>query len=371
MFEDAIGWLSNPALDALTGHPLFEETAVAAFLAEQPLTFIDIGARGGTHHLVRPAAGRVAVLAFEPDPEGYETLLNEAASGTPWAHFRVEPAALAGREGRMPLHLLAVPTNHSLLPPNEAFTRRYAMEKFAKTGEIEVEATTLDRVVFADHGPGGQGNGPHRGLPWGEFIKLDTQGSEYDILTGAERTLRETTVAVFCEVEFCELYQGQKLFSDVEGFLRERGFSFFGFLNFAGRSRKQLDKRTRLGRERALWADALFFKDPLPGGPAAPDGMVATPRQYAVLIVIALLTGYFDYALELNARLGTPSQREAMERLVQDIARQPPDRAVAAIRDLAAAAERDPDGATAALGRLVDSRRSFFDYMDIPAEPET
>ena len=35
MFEDAIGWLSNPALDALTGHPLFKETAVAAFLVAQ------------------------------------------------------------------------------------------------------------------------------------------------------------------------------------------------------------------------------------------------------------------------------------------------------------------------------------------------
>src|SRR3954452_13719910 len=102
MFKDAIDRLSNPALDALIEHPLFKETAVAGLLAEQPLTFIDIGARGGTHHLVRPAAGRVAVLAFEPDPEGYEALQAEAAGGTPWARFRVEPVALAGREGQVP-----------------------------------------------------------------------------------------------------------------------------------------------------------------------------------------------------------------------------------------------------------------------------
>jgi FkbM family methyltransferase len=288
-------------------------------------------------------------------------LLAEAAAGTPWARFRVEPVALAGPEGRVPLHLLAVPTNHSLLPPNEAFTRRYAMEKFAKVGEIEVSATTLDQVVF-----GSDDAAPHAALPWGEFIKLDTQGSEYDILTGAERTLRENTLAVFCEVEFCELYQDQKLFSDVERFLRERGFSFFGFLNFAGRSRKQLDKRTELGRERALWADALFFKDPLPGGPA----VAVTPRQHAVLIVIALLTGYFDYALELNALLGSAAERRALEKLVHDIARQPPERAVAAVRALAAGIEREPDGATVALGRLVDARRAFCDYMDIPAHQE-
>ena len=49
-------------------------------------------------------------------------------------------------------------------------------------------------------------------------------------------------------------------------YLREWDFSFFGFTHLATRSRKGLDKHNTLGRERALWADAVFFKDPLPGG---------------------------------------------------------------------------------------------------------
>lgn len=66
------------------------------------------------------------------------------------------------------------------------------------------------------------------------------------ILEGAERTVRESALAIICEVEFCELYRGQKLFSDVEVFLRERGFSFFGFTHLATRSRKGLTNTIRL-----------------------------------------------------------------------------------------------------------------------------
>jgi hypothetical protein len=38
----------------------------------------------------------------------------------------------------LPVHLLVVQTNHSLLTPNEAFTRCYDMKKFVQTGGIEL-----------------------------------------------------------------------------------------------------------------------------------------------------------------------------------------------------------------------------------------
>jgi FkbM family methyltransferase len=355
-YVDAFGRLSNPALNSLSDHPDFASTAPARFLGCQPLTFLDVGARGGTHSVVSPLARHVAVLAFEPDPDGYRELLTDASHAERWAKFQVEPVALAGKSGAVPLHLLAVSTNHSLLPPNEPFIRRYGMQKFEKVGEIEVAARPLDEFVFALEAK-------HQRL--GEFIKLDAQGGEYEILGGAERTVRENTLAIICEVEFCEVYRGQKLFSDIELFLRERGFSFFGFMHFAARSRKSLDKRTALGRERAHWADAVFFKDPLPGGQIAPSAL--DERQIAVLSAIAMLTGYFDYALELNEIVGSTAEQAAMRKLIDDLAHQPPYRALDEIQALATAAERDPGSATLALGRLVDAHRTFWDYMDVPS----
>jgi len=94
------------------------------------------------------------------------------------------------------------------------------MVKWRQIGVVPLVTTNLDKLLF----------GPLRQEDfWGEFLKLDTQGTEFEILQGAERTLAERTVAVFCEVEFFQVMEGQKLFSDVELFLREHGFAFYGF----------------------------------------------------------------------------------------------------------------------------------------------
>src|SRR5205823_5272419 len=130
---------------------------------------------------------------------------------------------------------------------------------------------------------------------FGEFIKLDTQGTEYEILTGAKETLSDRTVALLVEVWYCQVYDSQKLFSDIELFLRSLGFSFYG-ASVHYRSRKFLDKRRHITKERPLWADAVFLKDPLPGGYSC---VQLTERQVHVLFVCSMLLGFFDFALEL------------------------------------------------------------------------
>jgi hypothetical protein len=55
-------------------------------------------------------------------------------------------------------------------------------------------------------------------------IKLDTQGTELDILHGAGRLLSQV-LAIEIEVEFVHIYKGQPLFTDVDLFMRNQGFS--------------------------------------------------------------------------------------------------------------------------------------------------
>src|SRR5262249_46452437 len=147
------------------------------------------------------------------------------------------------RTGIATLHEVSAPTNTSLLPPNPLFVQRYNMSKWQEIGRSSVETTTLDSVLFAK---------ARDEANWGEAMKIDTQGTEYEILLGAERVLRERTQFLCVEVSFCELYAGQKLFSDVEVLLRARGFSFYGFDRMFNRSRKSLDKRSHWGRERVI-----------------------------------------------------------------------------------------------------------------------
>jgi FkbM family methyltransferase len=296
----------------------------------------------------------VAVLGFEPDPPACEEMNALMAREGTWARGLCLPTALADREGPATLHLCAAPTNHSLLPINRKFVARYRMDKFAQTGAFPLQTERLDTVLARR--PAGE-------PAWGEFMKIDTQGTEYEILQGSRRTLAERTAALFVEVEFCEIYAGQKLFSDLERFLREQGFAFFGFHSTHERSRKMLDKKRFIGRERLLHADAIFFKDPLEGRPAA-----MPQRQHHVVFACALLCGFFDFALELvEAGLAgaDAGERQRLATLMETLAGHPAERAAKSALALADDVRANPSSANLRVGRFVDARRAICNFEDV------
>jgi FkbM family methyltransferase len=342
--------------DTLLGNPLFQATSIARMLRALPLGFIDIGARGGTHPLVEPVAAATAVLGFEPDEAECARLKGSPEISDAWASFDLEPIALWNRDGTAPLHLCAADTNHSLLPVNEAFINRYGMPKFAPVGQTSFRATTLDKVLY-----GSYADRPH----FGELIKIDTQGTEYEILEGAARTLEERCVAVVAEVWFCEVYKGVKQFSEVEQLLRKHGFSFYGFASWHLRSRRQLDKRHEIGRERALYADAVFLKDPLPGGPRP---VSLDRRATGMLFLCALLFGYYDFALELALATWAkddPAEAAAVKSLVHHLAAASPEATAREVAALADAVRARPNQAIILAGQFADRRRLHADYDDI------
>jgi FkbM family methyltransferase len=355
--------VSRAARNSLLLDPDFAASGPGATLVAAPLGFVDVGARDGVHALVEPVAAATAVLGFEPAADECARLRRELAAANPWARCEIEPVALAARAGRARLHVLSAPTNSSLREPNEAFTRRYGMSKWLPVEQTSVSVTTLDHVLYRRR---------NDERFWGELVKLDTQGTEHEILIGARRTLRERTLGVVCEVSFCELYRGQRLFSEVELLLRRHGFSFFGFLSLHHRSRRALDKRRTLARERVLYGDAVFLRDPLPGAPraaraAAPASPAETERGVHVLFTLALLLDYADFALELAEAWADGAEAERIARLVRRRSAMPPgDTRRAALRLARRVAER-PALANVEVGRFVDARRWCWDYDDVVA----
>jgi hypothetical protein len=242
---------------------------------------------------------------------------------------------------------------------NQPFVTRYNMKRFSQVGELPLVARTLDDVIFGD-----LGHETH----WGEVIKLDTQGTEYEVLQGAKRTLQERTVALFVEVEFCPIYAGQKLFSELELMLRSYGLAFYGFHSTHERSCKLLDKRRFLGRERLLFADAVFFKDPLQAG----NAVSPNKRGEHVLFVCALVLGYFDFALELakHTFAADAVTRRDVTRLVEELAYNDPNAARMAARGLLDKIDAHPELANVAVGRFVDERRAVSDFRDVAVSLE-
>jgi len=323
-------------------------SAIRDLLHDEPVGFVDIGARGDIHPLVEAIAPAVAVLGFEPDAIEVARLKEAAGIRPRFASVEIEDVALSNKEGAATLHHLTVPTNSSLLPPNSIFVERYGMEKWHEIGRSEVTTTTLDKALTRKHSA----------IPWGEMIKIDTQGTEFEILEGAARTLRERTSFLCLEVSFCALYRGQKLFSDIERLLRDLDFSFYGFDRVFHRSCKAFDKRSEWTRERMIQADAYFIRDPC-DRPTQPS----PPRQYAIAAIGALISGYHDLALELAKGLGP--EANAFAAAVRRRAASPAPAAVAAVASLNDAVHAEPERANILVGKFVDERRGHNDYYDV------
>ncbi|MBZ5591358.1 MAG: FkbM family methyltransferase [Acidobacteriia bacterium] len=95
-----------------------------------------------------------------------------------------------------------------------------------------------------------------------DYLKLDVQGAECDVIDGAAELLSNTLV-VHTEVEFVPLYVDQPLFAEVDQALRRKGFCFHRFAGLAGRTFKPLIYQNNVNAmlSQALWADAIYVRD--------------------------------------------------------------------------------------------------------------
>jgi len=83
-----------------------------------------------------------------------------------------------------------------------------------------------------------------------DFIKLDTQGYELEILKGGGNALKQAEV-VLMEVSLLDIHQGVPLIREVLNFMGERSFQAYDICSF-----------TRRPLDRALWqTDIIFVKN--------------------------------------------------------------------------------------------------------------
>lgn len=181
------------------------------------LVVVDAGARGGLVPLAR-VARRVILYAFDPDPSA----CGELAACGDYREVHVECAALTGQDGEATLRVTRNPGLSSLLDADpDAYEALFGhMEGFAhwrSAFEIVdrrvVPAVTLDTWV------------ERHGIDMLDFLKVDTQGTELDVLNGGRRLLSRGGVEIVqVEVALRPFYKRQPDFTAVDGVLKELGY---------------------------------------------------------------------------------------------------------------------------------------------------
>jgi FkbM family methyltransferase len=224
-------------------------TIAKSFPADSALTLVDVGSAGGLQPRWRPFEPILSAVLFDPREAAPTGALGRGQR-------RVYPVALGAEAGEAKLHILALPNMSSVLPPNRellsGFRKKGAHSEVMSTEALPIEP--LDAIAARD------GFAP-------DVLKVDTQGSELQILEGARDALDRSVLLAEVEVSFLERYSGQPLFDDIVRHMRGHGFDLielsrlkrYRALNKAGVANVGLGRGQRAGR--VAYGDAIFLKN--------------------------------------------------------------------------------------------------------------
>lgn len=215
--------------------PQLRGPILSLLASRQPrIVFVDVGSRNGVIELT-DVAPFVDAIGFEPNPQEYDKLVFgttdlerlHGVASPPYRRLEYLPYALGGRSGRHSFYVTPGPGAAGLLEPDlerlreivwkgRRFRPTFGDEIFAGYETIDVELRTLDEVS------------KELGVTYADYLKIDVEGSEYDVLSGAVSLLAATGV-LKVEVGFVPQRKGQRLFSEVDLLLRPYGFDLLRY----------------------------------------------------------------------------------------------------------------------------------------------
>jgi FkbM family methyltransferase len=167
-------------------------------------------------------------MCFEPLPEPREVLtavIEEDAD-----RVEIFPYAAASRNSSDEMHVSNSDDSSSLLPIGHRQVTAFPGTEARAV--VPVRTVRIDEVIETVEGPC--------------LMKIDVQGYELPVLTGAEGLLRSVKY-LLVECSFTELYLGQALAGEVVAYLHDLGYRLSGIYGL---------KRDRTSR--CLNADFLF-----------------------------------------------------------------------------------------------------------------
>lgn len=179
---------------------------------DDPLVLLDVGARGGVGREWQAFGDQILAYCFEPNEEECRRLAAAAPS-----NLKYIPRALGRQPGKRTLYQTAHADSAGLYRTDMGYLGRFLNRDNGVTvGESTVEVSALDDVLA------------EFSVPKVDFIKLDVEGAEVDVLTGGQGCIESPSVlGLLSEIRFHPEINWSPTFAELDLFVRKFGFALF------------------------------------------------------------------------------------------------------------------------------------------------
>jgi len=277
-FHQIRNLISQLDFEKIDRTPILKTRAITKF-SHNPINYVDIGARGGLLEFLKPFESVLNTIFFEPDTEEFLKMQKLHAD----KRAQIYNVAVSDSESTETLYLTKKRGGSSLLHPSGHMIGLMAqdgngIDRFAVEKTLEIKTHRLDDVIkFSEIKI--------------DILKIDTQGSEYEIL-GALGEHRPFLICAECATT--EIYKNQKsIFAT--GLLLEN----LGYFPLHLMDGHLIPKTAATWRNSTqLYGDVIFVPD------NSENGKAIINRDVEKWFAALSMHGYMDFALwqisELN-----------------------------------------------------------------------
>jgi FkbM family methyltransferase len=254
---------------------------------------------------------RLVVHGFEPDAGECERLNRQARERGLDLHYHA--VGLWSADAVLPFEENNAGAGSSFLYQNRVVTDRWRFESriavtnspdlFYPTKIVNIPVTSVANWAA------------NAGVDKIDFIKLNVQGAELEILRGCGAVL-DGVAGILLEVSFVESYKDRPMFADLDVWLRDHGFTFFDLIghHYVGRAASPFVARQchglapHWGELVSFWGQlieghALYFRDPIAAPMRHDTPLDVLETRTLKLACLAEIFGQVEYAFELVAWL--------------------------------------------------------------------
>lgn len=187
---------------------------------KKQVTIFDVGAcTGEMTFRYRSLFKNSIIYCFEPFAPSFE-ILKKSTSAYP--DIKCYNIALSDITGTVDFHVNQYYPTNSILATHVDSRKNWNDEVFVTKEVIKIDSLTLDDFTAQNQ------------IDKIDILKMDTQGTEYQILEGASNYFKQNKISlIYLEIITMPTYQGQKNLDEILLLLRRNGFALYYLYNLS------------------------------------------------------------------------------------------------------------------------------------------